>query len=123
MMDGWDPGAVATFWAAVIAGVVGLVAVIVTIADGISTRGVTRAFAAREQSWTRWSWAIEKAVSDSAAEREIGLAMMDALSDMPWLSEDDERIGFALSAAVDARNAREDAEPPKREGRWGRKNR
>lgn len=123
MMADWDPSAIATFWAAVIAGVVGLVAVIVTILDGIATRRVTRAFAAREQSWTRWSWAIEKAVSDSPAEREIGLAMMDALGDMPWLTEDDERIGLAVSGAVLARNAREDAEPPKREGRWGRKNR
>ncbi|WP_435740157.1 hypothetical protein [Clavibacter nebraskensis] len=113
----------ATFWAAVIAGVVGLVAVIVTILDGIATRRVTRAFAAREQSWTRWSWAIEKAVSERPAESEMGLAMLDALGDMPWLTEDDERIGFLVSEAVLARNEREDAEPPKRGLRWGRKNR
>ncbi|WP_199220886.1 hypothetical protein [Rathayibacter tanaceti] len=69
---------------------------------------MTKNFTAREQSWTRWSWTIEKALSDTPAEREMGLAMMDALSDMPWLTEDDERIALAVAQAVIARNQREE---------------
>lgn len=107
-MSGWEDGAVATFIAALIAGVVGLAAIVVTVVDGISTRRVTKNFTAREQSWTRWSWTIEKALSDTPAEREMGLAMMDALSDMPWLTEDDERIALAVAQAVIARNQREE---------------
>lgn len=107
-VSGWEDGAVATFVAALIAGVVGLAAIVVTVIDGISTRRVTKNFTAREQSWTRWSWTIEKTLSDTPAEREMGLAMMDALSDMPWLTEDDERIALAVAQAVIARNERKE---------------
>ena len=51
MLANWDSSAVETLWAAVIAAIVGLVAIVISIVDGIATRRVTRAFAAREQSW------------------------------------------------------------------------
>lgn len=84
-MSEWEDGAVATFIAALIAGIVGLAAIVVTVINGISTRRVTKNFTAREQSWTRWSWTIEKTLSETLAEREMRLAMMNAVSDMPWL--------------------------------------
>jgi uncharacterized protein (DUF4213/DUF364 family) len=120
-VSGWDDGAVATFAAALVAGLVGLAAIVVTVTDGISTRRVTRNFTSREQSWTRWSWTIEKALSDDPSEREMGLAMMDALSDMPWLTEDDERIALAVAQAVLTRNQRDEPRARKRRGRMRRR--
>ncbi|GAB3406748.1 hypothetical protein GCM10027515_21780 [Schumannella luteola] len=110
----WPPGALATFIAAVVAGVVAVTSTIATIIDGAASRRRTNELAKRKQWWTRWSFTIEKALSDDPSEREMGMVSMDARSDMPWLSEDDERIGYAISTAIIRRNSPN--EPDAREG-------
>ncbi len=104
LFNGWPPGALATFSAAVVAGVVGIVATAATVVDGIVSRRRITELAKREQWWTRWSFTVEKALSDDRAEREMGMVIMDALVDMPWLTEDDERIALAIANAIIARN-------------------
>lgn len=106
-MSTWDPGAVATFYAALVGGAVALISLIATIMDGMASRRKISELTQREQWWTRWSWTVEKSLSESPAEREMGLVIMDALVDMPWLSEDDEQIALAVSRAVIARNTAE----------------
>ncbi|ONI61024.1 hypothetical protein ALI44B_10945 [Leifsonia sp. ALI-44-B] len=103
-MTTWSAEALATFWAAVLASIIGVGSIAATALSGSSSRKSIDRLTAREQTWTRWSWTIEKALSDNAAEREMGLAMMDALVDMPWLSEEDKRIALAIASAVIARN-------------------
>jgi hypothetical protein len=126
-MSTWDPGAVATFYAALVGGIVALASLIATIVDGVASRRKLNELTKREQWWTRWSWTVEKSLSESPAEREMGLVIMDALVDMPWLSEDDEQIALAVSKAVIARNTAENGsleEPnvtdPGRERSWRR---
>ncbi|WP_445996674.1 hypothetical protein ACUWEX_14265 [Okibacterium fritillariae] len=106
-MTTWSAGALATFWAAILASIIGVGSITATALSGSSSRKSIDRLATREQTWTRWSWTIEKALSENAAEREMGLAMMDALVDMPWLSDDDRRIALAIANAVIARNEHE----------------
>ena len=106
-MTTWSAEALATFWAAILASVIGVGSITATALSGSSSRKSIDRLATREQTWTRWSWTIEKALSENAAEREMGLAMMDALVDMPWLSDEDRRIALAIANAVIARNEHE----------------
>lgn len=96
----WPPGAIAAFLAACIAGLVAIANLIATLIDGNVSRKKINDLARREQWWTRWSWTIEKSLSKDAQDRFMGQAMMDALVDQAWLTEDDKRMALAIATAI-----------------------
>ena len=51
---------------------------------------------ARSQWWDRFAWACEKAVSRDPGESEMGLSVLDALIDAPWVRAEDNEMAFAV---------------------------
>lgn len=107
--EAWPPGAIAVFAAAAMAGFVALVNVVVTLVDGNVSRKKINDLVRREQWWTRWSWTIEKSLSKDAHDRFMGQAMMDALVDRPWLTDDDRQIALAIAKAIVKREEQAEA--------------
>jgi len=96
----WDDAALATFVAALVAGGVALLTLIVTVIVGIVSSSKINNLTRREQWWTRWSWTIEKSLSQHRYEREIGQSMMDALVTRPWVTEDDKVMAKTIAAGI-----------------------
>lgn len=105
----WPPGAIAVFSAACVAAVVAIVNVATTLIDGNVSRKKINDLVRREQWWTRWSWTIEKSLSKDAHDRFMGQAMMDALVDRPWLTEDDRQMALAIATAIVKRDEQAEA--------------
>lgn len=96
----WPTGAVAVFVASCITGGVAIVNIVVTFVDGNFSRAKINELVRREQWWTRWSWTIEKSLSNDPSDRFTGAAMMDALVERPWLTEDDRAMALAIAKAI-----------------------
>jgi hypothetical protein len=91
---GWTPESVATLVAAGIAAVAALLAAVLSALSAHRTRRQTeqlerqadaryREYTGREQWWTRFSWALEKAVSTNQEDAKLGLAVIVAMLDAP----------------------------------------
>lgn len=100
----WPSGAVATFGAATLAATVALVSVVATLLDGVASRRQGASAAARDQWWARWSFTIEKAMSEHPTDREIGLLLLALLVDIPVSPAEDVHTAIALARAVAAQD-------------------
>lgn len=59
-----------------------------------------REFTGREQWWTRFSWAMEKAMSAQPREYEMGLGVLIALIGVSWASEEDNEMALAIADMI-----------------------
>jgi hypothetical protein len=96
----WPPGALATFWAAAIAGAVALLSGVAGLVDGAVSRRRLAASTERDQWWLRFSFAIERANGSDLAERLLGLNMLIALMGISGLDEDDGALSRSVGACV-----------------------
>jgi hypothetical protein len=103
MGDGWTGETFATFVAAVISAVVGVVSVAATVLEARASRRNTRILAERSGWWERWSWIAERAWSRSRADRKAASVMLEQVQTAPWASVDDRRTALAVSMNADER--------------------
>lgn len=81
------------------AGIAALAATCAAILSAVSSWR-SRQWTGREQWWTRFSWAIEKAVSTEPAESELGLSVLLALIDVRWARREDNEMALAVADLV-----------------------
>jgi hypothetical protein len=59
-----------------------------------------REYTGREQWWTRFSWAMEKAVSERKADAILGMAVISAMLDAPWATVEDNEMALYVARTV-----------------------
>ncbi len=91
-MTEWTTDALATVVAACIAAGSATAAAVVS---GINASRIRR-FARREQWWARFSWAMERAISAEQRENELGLSVLNALIEVPWVTSEDSRMAVVI---------------------------
>lgn len=94
-----------TLGAAGVAALAATLAAVLTAVSGWRARQWT----GREQWWTRFSWAIEMAVSTQPTESELGLSVLLSLVDVPWARREDNEMALAVADLVIGRNEEGDA--------------
>ncbi|MDD9208167.1 hypothetical protein PU560_17100 [Georgenia sp. 10Sc9-8] len=108
----------ATVVAAIIAAVAAIVGTIVTAVNGARSRKQVkelegsadaryREYTSREQWWTRFSWALEKAASPDENDAKLGLAVIYAMLDAPWVTTEDNEMALTITDMI---------EPPAEDG-------
>lgn len=97
-----DPSATAQIQGWFTLGAAGIAALTATCAAVLSAVSSwrSRQWTGREQWWTRFSWAIEKAVSREQAESELGLSVLLALIDVRWARREDNEMALAVADLV-----------------------
>ncbi|GAB3042509.1 hypothetical protein GCM10027052_25710 [Parafrigoribacterium mesophilum] len=91
----------ATLIAAAIAAVAAITAAIIS---GVNA-SKSRQWVGRDQWWTRFSWAIEKAISLNPRESELGLSVLIALIDVPWAKDEDNEMALAVADLIKTHSA------------------
>lgn len=92
------------------AAVVGAIAAITAaVISGVSA-SKARQWVGRDQWWTRFSWALEKAVSSDTHESELGLSVLISLIDVPWAKEEDNEMALAVANVILAHSDMHDEE-------------
>jgi hypothetical protein len=99
---GWT-GALVSLLSALVA----VASVVVTVVEGRRARRNTESLGHRDHWWQRWSWLVERALSDDPQQRDAAALMAHALMTRPWATEDDEWVEQALDTneKLDARIA------------------
>ena len=112
-----SPQVIGAIWAASIAAGIGAINVVVTIWQGHLTRQATARKDAREQWWTRFSWAAEKVSNPQTLEdRNLAATVLQSLSCVDWIQpEDQELIDYVLEDYVLSEVTDDEAEEASRE--------
>ena len=100
MGDGWTGETFATFVAAVIGAVVGVVSVAATVLEARASRRNTETLAQRSAWWERWSWIAERAFSPRPGEEQAATIMLRQVTHLPWTTAEDRRTALAISSAL-----------------------
>lgn len=103
-----DAAAVATSaqgWATLVAAAIAALAAITAAIIGGVNASKSRQWVGRDQWWTRFSWAIEKSISSSPRESELGLSVLIALIDVPWAKDEDNEMAMAVADAIQTHSA------------------
>ena len=85
-----------TLIASVIAAAAGIAGIIVSAVSAAKAQQ----WVGRDQWWTRFSWALEKSVSDKPDESELGLSVLLALIDVPWAKSEDNEMALAVADVI-----------------------
>lgn len=67
---------------------------------GSASAAKGRDWEGRDQWWRRFSWALEKSISNDALESELGLSVLIALIDIPWAKREDNEMAIAVADVV-----------------------
>lgn len=90
----------ATLVAAAIAAVAAVTAAVISGLSARANRHVNQQARGREHWWTRFSWAMEKAVSNDPKEVAIGLATIGELLDAEWVTPEDNMMAAGLASTI-----------------------
>lgn len=103
-------GGVAAFLAAVVA-FAGVFYNARRVADNAERDRQQRQLAdAREQFWTRFTWAAERAVDPDKAE--LGILVLSELIEQPWVTIEDNEVAVAIADVVSPADASPGNEDP-----------
>lgn len=91
-----SPQVIAAIWLAGGALLVGLINVGVTIWQGHLTRKNSATLENREQWWSRFVWAAERATSPAGDDKELGATVLGALSNVEWIQASDQDLIDAI---------------------------
>lgn len=75
---------------------VAVASVVVTLLEGRLARRNTEFLGHRDTWWQRWSWVVERALSDDDRQRASAALMTHALMTRAWVTKDDEWVEDAL---------------------------
>ncbi|MET3637321.1 MULTISPECIES: hypothetical protein [Curtobacterium] len=91
---GWVSAVVALVGAAVAAA-----SVVVTVLEGRRMRRNTEFSVHRDLWWQRWTWVVERALSQDPDDHDAAALMTHALTTRSWVTEDDEWVVWAVQRA------------------------
>ena len=91
-MDVGVTGAVVSMLSALVA----VASVVVTVLEGRRARRNTEFLGHRDHWWQRWSWVVERAMSDDPRRQDAAALMTHALMTRPWVTADDVWVEDAL---------------------------
>ncbi|WP_439693502.1 hypothetical protein ACRQ4B_04510 [Curtobacterium sp. SP.BCo] len=91
MDPGWTSAIVS-----LLSALVAVASVVVTVLEGRRARRNTEFLGHRDLWWQRWSWVVERAVSDDRRQREAAALMARALMTRTWVTNDDEWVQSEL---------------------------
>ncbi|WFR67866.1 hypothetical protein P9139_05585 [Curtobacterium flaccumfaciens] len=91
MDAGWTTASVS-----LLSALVAVASVIVTVIEGRRARRNTERLGHRDHWWQRWSWVVERALSDDERRRRAAALMTHALMTRTWVTDDDVWVERAL---------------------------
>jgi hypothetical protein len=92
-------------WATLAAALVAAAAAITGAVIGAVNASKSRQWVGRDQWWTRFSWALDKAISSNPQESELGLSVLIELIDVPWAKDEDNQMALAVADLIATRSA------------------
>ncbi|MFJ3035296.1 hypothetical protein ACIPC2_12895 [Curtobacterium pusillum] len=106
---GWTSAVVS-----LLSALVAVASVVVTLVEGRRARRNTEFLGHRDHWWQRWSWVVERALSDDERRRDAAALMVDALMTRAWVTDDDKWVERSLDDRETsiARRRRNGKEPP-----------
>lgn len=93
MDAGWTTASVS-----LLSALVAVASVIITVIEGRRARRNTERLGHRDHWWQRWSWVVERALSDDVRQRDAAALMTRALITRAWATNDDVWVEQALGA-------------------------
>jgi hypothetical protein len=91
MDAGWTSASVS-----LLSALVAVASVVVTVVEGRRARRNTEFLGHRDHWWQRWSWVVERALSDDERGRDAAALMTHALMTRAWVTSDDAWVHDAL---------------------------
>lgn len=106
-MAGWSAQAAATVIAAGVAALAAMAGIVIGVVNAdrarVQAHRIDRAadqrmreFEGRSQWWTRFTWAMEKAVAPERQDFELGLTVLSGLVDARWATESDNEMAVQV---------------------------
>lgn len=106
-MAGWSAQAAATVIAAGVAALAAMAGIVIGVVNADRARVQAdridraadqrmREFESRDQWWTRFSWAMEKATAPDPQHYRLGLAVLSNLLDQRWVAEEDNEMAIRV---------------------------
>ncbi|NQX28434.1 hypothetical protein HQQ81_13890 [Microbacteriaceae bacterium VKM Ac-2854] len=106
-LGGWSAQATATVIAAGVAAIAAIAGVVIGVVNSDRARVQAdridraadrrmREFESRDQWWTRFSWAMERAVEPDPQKYRLGLAVLSNLLDQRWVAKEDNEMAIRV---------------------------